>query len=425
MKGKGRMKYIKTIGAVTAMIACVAFADDADIVTVKGRGVGVNENAALKDAYRDAVETAVGLYVDAEQLMKNDEVIKDQILTQSNAYVEGYKVLEKSENNGVTSIKIQAKVRKQLLTKRIEGCMPAKITTVGSQLANMYAQSVTCGNRNKDAAAIFSKALEELGKLKLLYEAELVSTVGKPVRQGNERDETVIEMDYFFKLFVNKKRYFDEVVPRLDEILSRLSLEAPKTIRCSCEINRSADKKAMLSYIETSDGSTNEGRKFEKFTLKTGVSGHHIVEAFMDGRKEPLPVVLITQANDALTVVRGKKYMLDPSCAAVYSQWAKKGDIDGFRSIPERMDLPKFVVDFQDGNGQALTESEISFSHNFGGPYARQMLQSLTLEGIRGCFWLISPWMGGDSAMYGKWIRFKIAKDDLPKIKSIKVEVAN
>lgn len=56
-------------------------------VKVRGKGVGVTKAEALKDAYRDAVERAVGLFVDAEQFVKNDELIKDQILTQSNAYI--------------------------------------------------------------------------------------------------------------------------------------------------------------------------------------------------------------------------------------------------------------------------------------------------------------------------------------------------
>ena len=48
------------------LVAISAFAQDAEIVKVKGRGVGTDKAEALKDAYRDAVERAVGMYVDAE-----------------------------------------------------------------------------------------------------------------------------------------------------------------------------------------------------------------------------------------------------------------------------------------------------------------------------------------------------------------------
>lgn len=88
------MKKIKMILAWAGILACLAiFGQDSDLVQVKGKGTGETEEIALRDAYRDAVETAVGLYVDAEQMVKNDQLIKDEILTQSNAYIEDYKEL--------------------------------------------------------------------------------------------------------------------------------------------------------------------------------------------------------------------------------------------------------------------------------------------------------------------------------------------
>ena len=99
----------KLVKAVTVAVASVAMAASAtggrlssaaatctETVMVKGRGVGADKTEALKDAYRDAVERAVGLYVDAEQMMKNEELVKDQILTQSNAYIEKYDVTKES-----------------------------------------------------------------------------------------------------------------------------------------------------------------------------------------------------------------------------------------------------------------------------------------------------------------------------------------
>ena len=43
-----------------------------EVVKVKAKGVGADKTEALKDAYRDAVERAVGMFVDAEQMVKND-----------------------------------------------------------------------------------------------------------------------------------------------------------------------------------------------------------------------------------------------------------------------------------------------------------------------------------------------------------------
>ena len=81
-----------------SMLVMVGFCDDAEVVKVRGRGIGTNKMEALKDAYRDAVEQAVGLYVDAEQMVKNEDLVKDQILTQSNAYILKSTRLQKKAN---------------------------------------------------------------------------------------------------------------------------------------------------------------------------------------------------------------------------------------------------------------------------------------------------------------------------------------
>ncbi|MCR4664164.1 MAG: hypothetical protein K5660_02220 [Paludibacteraceae bacterium] len=83
------MKRLIIIAAVITAMG-VASAQATEIVKVMGRGVGADKAEALKDAYRDAVERAVGLYVDAEQMMKNEELVKDQILTHSNVYIDKY-----------------------------------------------------------------------------------------------------------------------------------------------------------------------------------------------------------------------------------------------------------------------------------------------------------------------------------------------
>ncbi len=51
---------------------------------VIGKGYGMTREEALDDACRNAVECAVGLWVDSETLVENFELKKDEILTQSN-----------------------------------------------------------------------------------------------------------------------------------------------------------------------------------------------------------------------------------------------------------------------------------------------------------------------------------------------------
>lgn len=67
------------LAQMTAWGVPTVFVDTADnsLVSVMARGMGVTSEAALKDSFRDAVERAVGIFLDAEQQSENDQLIRD------------------------------------------------------------------------------------------------------------------------------------------------------------------------------------------------------------------------------------------------------------------------------------------------------------------------------------------------------------
>ena len=81
------MKILTAVLFSLVLPVCGQAADDA-IVSTMGNGVGASTEEALKDSFRDAVERAVGVFVDAEAQAENDQLIRDQVLTHSNACIE-------------------------------------------------------------------------------------------------------------------------------------------------------------------------------------------------------------------------------------------------------------------------------------------------------------------------------------------------
>lgn len=71
----------------TSQEAEVSAACEGATQKVVARGVVKDKASVLKDAYRDAVEKAVGLYVEAETVADNEELVQDQVLTHSIAYI--------------------------------------------------------------------------------------------------------------------------------------------------------------------------------------------------------------------------------------------------------------------------------------------------------------------------------------------------
>lgn len=239
-----------------------AEADDDDTVKVQGRGFGATKEAALKDAYRDAIERAVGLYVDAETVAENDQIVKDQILTQSNAYITDYRELGVEEtDDGRVQLRILATVKKRALTTKLSGVMPTQTATFNSVgLKNVHAQLTTKKKRAADAAALLKNALAGIDPMKSLMVANIRSETMKIVSAEDEEEESFfgvskgrrgrggyadsgsdesadsddkVTLRYIFEIRLDREKYFKEFVPNLKAVLDQISLAPPKEIRLS------------------------------------------------------------------------------------------------------------------------------------------------------------------------------------------------
>ena len=83
-----------------------------ELEEVESIGEGVSENDAFKQAVVDAVRQVTGTLVASETLIEDEEVIKDEVLTLSNGFVE--KVLEQKKtknSDGTWTVKLKCVVR--------------------------------------------------------------------------------------------------------------------------------------------------------------------------------------------------------------------------------------------------------------------------------------------------------------------------
>lgn len=108
---------------------------------VAATGVGVNADGALRNAFKNAVEQAVGLIVNAETVVKNEAVIKEQILTYSDGFVEKFdRVKEGKRDDGLYEVKIKAVVKwRQLIEKLKE----AQVSVAKIEGESLFAEVVT------------------------------------------------------------------------------------------------------------------------------------------------------------------------------------------------------------------------------------------------------------------------------------------
>ncbi len=120
---KFRTVLLGILIAVCPMIFAQAseYMHDHNITEVEVQGTGMNMQAAINVAKRNAIETAIGTYLVSEQEMQNYMTVKDQVLAKSEGFVKSYELLDKSKGpDGAWTVTIKAAVTKDIIMNDLE-----------------------------------------------------------------------------------------------------------------------------------------------------------------------------------------------------------------------------------------------------------------------------------------------------------------
>ena len=444
-------------------------AAESDTVKVQGRGVGVDKTAALKDAYRDAIERAVGLYVDAETVAKNDEIVTDQILTQSNAYITNFSELgTKQIDGGLVQVRILATVKKLALTTKLTGVMPAQTVRVDNTgLQNVHAQLVTKEKRAEDAAALLKNALDDLNPMQSL----LVAGIRPDTQKLLTGDQVQINykplpadkvlLRYLFEVKLDREKYFSEFMPHLKKVLDQISVTKPKEIRLTELICTGGGRDQCLKnyltgkYDENCDGNDIEEAAYNLFCRGSGFYAYfdpvHVYSILWKGKNWACPLrrvsyrpksvgkfdyneiclnfegfpehsemgkiyfSLITSLNATCSNGKVTMYELDKSVRDVLDEWHKRliGKYAGGIKSTD------YNIILLDKNGEEI------------GVYPWQVrndcltnVKFAELREQKAGMVYATPFVGCFGESMIQWRDFILEKDQLTKVASIKIEVA-
>ena len=90
---------------VTLLFCTATFAQD---VSVQGKGT--TKDDALRDAFRTAVEQTVGTLVDSQTLVKNYQVVSDEIYTKSQGFVQDSQITNEQFSSGIYTLTVTVTV---------------------------------------------------------------------------------------------------------------------------------------------------------------------------------------------------------------------------------------------------------------------------------------------------------------------------
>lgn len=482
--GGGTTVSLSPIGNAGGTTAQPATADSGETVKVQGRGVGADKDEALKNAYRDAVERAVGRYVDAEVAVANDQIIKKQILTQSNAYITDYQEIEEKRlDGGLVQLRILATVKKQALAKKLSGVMPTQTFQLGNEGSQIHAEQVTQGQRAEDAVALLKNVIDGIDPIKQLIRFTLAETKMLRKEAKGPKGRSAKEYCFYkFKFEVDTEKYYKEFLPPLLKVLDQISVERPKTVRFSRtdgshprlaeRFGRNVKKKSEQMYLagDWDSGNVSEydvgGARYgingmipcdvmiltkstDEWSLNVDCdsAGHYtngfnceFDTAILTGRAykdnfpgESFQVVVITDINPNRTIVKARHYRLPKECSEPIQDWQRKLIGNLFGGLEGR-GCTHYTIVFKDGNGtevysQPFVVENITLTNTLVG---RGAMFDSDEDGrrrggrhARGYGWYVTPMVRTDAKSFQRWIGFDIPLDDLPKIKAVTIELAD
>lgn len=206
--------------SVALLVGVLSAAQPADtaFVDIVAEGIGQSETQARTDAVRNAVRQAVGQIVSAETLVEKDDLVRDEILTYSDGFVETYSLVgsPRSEAGGLVRVSIKARIQR---SKLIEKVRAANITTAEVSGESLLARTQSKREQREDAVALISSELRDMPAG--LVRAEMQGEPEVDDRTGKVRVKLRISIEQ-----ESYDRFIQRLVPKLEAVCRTATLLA-------------------------------------------------------------------------------------------------------------------------------------------------------------------------------------------------------
>jgi len=200
-------------GSAVALIASAQVAHASETTSVVVTGMGIDGDAATRNAWSAAISQVVGTMVSADVVISNNKLLKNEVLSHSRGFVEHYEEIDRRVNNGIFEVEARVTVRKSQLHERLVDLEIVRVQIDGGSLA---AQIQTKIQESSDAAAMLKGSIEPFHR-----GVTTVALSGKPdVKVVGER----ATVTYYAQLSINSARW-DTAVAGLIEVLDEVAVE--------------------------------------------------------------------------------------------------------------------------------------------------------------------------------------------------------
>ena len=187
----------------------------AGILQVVASGVGIDEDKATQNALSNAIEQAIGVMVDAQTLVENDEIVSDKVLTFSRGFIDEFSVVKRWQADGLHRVRIRARVSAGKLSDKLTDSKIAVRRIPGELL---YYQAMHDLANEQAAADMLREALADY-TLDKLFETTIV---GEPKQVSKDDVNTTLSVTVqVAPNMENWQKIYNRVTPVLQKVASK------------------------------------------------------------------------------------------------------------------------------------------------------------------------------------------------------------
>lgn len=216
---------------------------DSRTMDVVATGVGLDAESATQNAFCQAIEQAVGVLVDAETRVKNDEIVTEKVLTFSRGFVQQFSVVRRWEQNGLHYARIRAQVAIHELSAKLKAQNVAVHDVPGELLYRQTRHQILT---EEAAAEMFTEALEDYALDKLFR----VSIVGQPKQVAKTDTSATLRAAVAVTADLNNWHKFrSALMPFLSRIATKRTVFPPGDWKQARERIKDGNDKAYLAVF--------------------------------------------------------------------------------------------------------------------------------------------------------------------------------
>lgn len=178
-------------------------------------GTGVDPEEARRNAFSAAIEQVVGVLVDAETLVNNDELVKDEILTFTRGYINHYTEISRRQEHGLHYVDMRVMVSVDKLGNKLEALPGMDKRRIDGAL---LAAGIIIANQNQDhARQMFRRATADFSPDKTFT----VSVSDLPFKYDHSGQKVTLTVTY--RLTPNLD-VWQSIQARLKSVLDHVAL---------------------------------------------------------------------------------------------------------------------------------------------------------------------------------------------------------